>query len=509
MIKKLAAAFAATTLLAAGVFAAQLASPSPALAEAPPVAASAFEAPLCPGATEDVPNATMDGANLDNYNQGLVVPLYNVFGDAGGAQLPPLCGVRYATEAEGGPAGGGPLSTWMFCTDRDLHACHDGRPLDEDLEKNADMTDTQRREFAYIVQQGFQYVAGNGTVDELVTAGPDSRTIDRLRVQALAWCVADYSKLNADQQATCVASKLGPDDIDETLGFLAQPYTPQLTIDPASSGPYVPGAEAKLTLSTNVVKTPITLSSSNGTVQLCEGEADATLNGSTLTVNEPATVGDIVTVDLCATATAAGTVTVKASATPITDDTLNWFHNGDATCQVYAVFTPNESHVISDSAEIAYVAPAPTETPTPSPSPSTATPTPTPSPSTATPTPTPSPSTATPTPTPTTTDTPTVTPTPSPSESTATPSPSESTATPSPSASMATPTETAAPTTAPAITPGQDVPSDSSSSNVEEGSDLAYTGTQLVPYVSAAAALLAFGIVLMILARRRAAGRHS
>ncbi|MFJ4267032.1 hypothetical protein ACIPY1_10815, partial [Paenarthrobacter nicotinovorans] len=405
MLRKFVTAFAATSVLATGVFVAQLALPSAAVAEAPPAAVTAFDAPACPGATEEVPNLTIDGANLDNYNQGLVVPLYNAFGEAaGGSQLPPLCGVRYATEAEGGPAGGGPISAWMFCTDRDLHACHDGRPLDEDLEKNADMTDAQRRQFAYIVQHGFQYVAGDGTVDEFVTS--DARTISRQRLQVLAWCVADYSKLTTAQQETCVASKLGPDDIDKTLGFLAQPYTPQLTIDPASSGPYTAGAEAKLTLSTNVVKTPITLSSSNGTVQLCDGEADATLNGSTLTVNEPATVGGVVAVDLCTTATTSGTVTVKASVSPTTDDTLNWFHNGDATCQVYAVFTPNESQVISDSAEIAYVVPDPTPTPSPTDTP---TESPTPSPS---PTDTP---TESPTPSPSPTDTPTESPTPSPS----------------------------------------------------------------------------------------------
>ncbi|MGP0224849.1 hypothetical protein, partial [Paenarthrobacter sp. NCHU4564] len=468
MIRRYVAAFAATTVLAAGVFAAQLAVPSAARAEAPPTAATTFDAPLCPGTTVEVANpiTTVDGANLDNYNQGLVVPLYNVFGDpAGGTDLPPLCGVRYSTEAECGPIGGGPVSAWMFCTDRDLETCHDGRPLDEDLERNADMTDTQRRQFAYIVQHGFQYVAGDGTVDEFVTS--DTTSIERQRLQALAWCVADFAKLTPQQQATCVASKLGPDDIDETLGFLAQTYTPELTIDPAASGPYDVGAEAKVTLNTNVVKTPIELSSSNGTLQLCDGETDGTLSGGTLTVNEPAAVGDTVAVDLCITATTAGTVTLNASVLPTTDATLNWFHNGDDNCQVYAVFTRVESHVVTDGAEISFQEPAPTPTPTPTPTPSetpteTPTPTPTPTPSeepTETPTPTPS-EEPTETPTPTPSEEPTETPTPTPSEEptetpTPTPTPSEEpteTPTPTPTPSE-TPTETPTPTPTPSETP--------------------------------------------------------
>ncbi|UXM90745.1 DUF5979 domain-containing protein [Paenarthrobacter sp. JL.01a] len=305
-----------------------------------------------------MPDATISGTYLDEYNQGLVVPLYNLDGDpAGGTDLPPLCGVRYTTEAEGGPVGGGPVSAWMFCTDRDLHTCHDGRPLDVDLEKNADMTDAQRRQFAYIVQHGFQYVKGDGTVNKFVTSG--SNSTDRYRLQMLAWCVADYAQLTASQQETCVASKLGPGDIDQTLGFLAQAYTPELAIDPATSGPYDVGTEAKVTVNTNVVKTPIELSSVNGTVQLCAGETDATLNGGILTVNEPATIGDNVAVDLCTTASAAGTVTVNASVLPTTDATLNWFHNGDSDCQVYAVFTRVEAQVIKAAAEITYQTPAP------------------------------------------------------------------------------------------------------------------------------------------------------
>ena len=467
MFKRFVAAFAASTVLAAGVIAAQLAMPSVALAEAPPVAASPFEAPACPGTTDEAPILTIDGAYLDSYNQGLVVPLYDAFGEAATAssQLPPLCGVRYATEAEGGPAGGGPISAWMFCTDRDLETCHDGRPLDEDLDKNADLTDAQRRQFAYIVQHGFQYVAGNGTVDDFVTS--DQNTMARLRLQVLAWCVADYDKLTADQQASCDASKLGPADIDETLGFLTEPVTPALTMDPASSGPFEAGTEAKVTLTTNVVETPIQLSSVNGTIQICDGETDATLNGETLVVKEGAAAGDPIAVDLCVTATAGGTVKVDAAVSPTTDDTLNWFHNGDSNCQVYAVFTPAEAQMLRAAAEVTYEEPAPEPTepaePTPSETPSEPSePTPSETPSEpAEPTPSETPSEPAPSETPsepTPSETPSEPSEPTPSETPSEPTPSETPSEPTPSE---TPSEPSEPT--PSETPSEPTPSETPS----------------------------------------------
>ncbi|MCP2048250.1 UNVERIFIED_ORG: hypothetical protein J3D58_002322 [Paenarthrobacter nicotinovorans] len=358
MLRKIVAALAASTVLATGVFAAQLTMSSPSVASTPPVAASSFDAPACPGTTTPVanPDTTVEGENLANYNKGLVVELYNVRGyDVDGLSvIPPLCGVRYATEEEGGPVGGGPVSAWMFCTDLVLHSCFDGRPLDEHPEKNANMTDFQRRVFAYIVQNGFQY--NNGTINTFVTADQD--TDSRVRLQDLAWCVKDYDAMSINGRKPCDNGGLSPDKIAETFAFLAQPYVPAISITPASQQQTV-GQQSQVKLSTNVAETPIELTTSNGTFELCAGESDASLNGGILTVNNPATPGSTVDVDLCTTSASAGTVNISASVIPITEDSLNWYHNGDSDCQVFAVFARVEAQTIKASAQITFEAAPP------------------------------------------------------------------------------------------------------------------------------------------------------
>ncbi|WP_404593514.1 DUF5979 domain-containing protein [Paenarthrobacter histidinolovorans] len=358
MLRKIVAALAASTVLATGVFAAQLTMSSPSVASTPPVAASSFDAPACPGTTTPVanPDTTVEGENLANYNKGLVVELYNVRGyDVDGLSvIPPLCGVRYATEEEGGPVGGGPVSAWMFCTDLVLHSCFDGRPLDEHPEKNANMTDFQRRVFAYIVQNGFQY--NNGTINTFVTADQD--TDSRVRLQDLAWCVKDYDAMSINGRKPCDNGGLSPDKIAETFAFLAQPYVPAISITPASQQQTV-GQQSQVKLSTNVAETPIELTTSNGTFELCAGESDASLNGGILTVNNPVTPGSTVDVDLCTTSASAGTVNISASVIPITEDSLNWYHNGDSDCQVFAVFARVEAQTIKASAQITFEAAPP------------------------------------------------------------------------------------------------------------------------------------------------------
>ncbi|MDD7835659.1 hypothetical protein [Paenarthrobacter sp. AB444] len=357
------------------------------------------------------------------------------------------------------------------------------------------MTDFQRRVFAYVVQNGYQY--NDGVTNKFVR--PDTDSADRYRLQRLAWCVKDYEYLTGTSITICDNAGLSPDKINETFAFLSQPSVPQISVTPVSQSQVV-GQESRITVTTNIAETPIQLSATNGTFVLCPGESDAVLNGDVLTVSTPSSAGSSVDVDLCTTSQAAGTVSVDLSVLPVTEDSLNWYSNGDDNCQVFAVFARAEAQTISASAQINYgltptPTPTPTESPTPSPSPTdTPTESPTPSPS---PTDTP---TETPTPSPSPTDTPTQTPRPSHSE---TPRPSHS-ETPRPSES-GTPTNGA-----PVISvPTTDAPAGDSSKTGGSGSGLAYTGTQVAPFVAAAAALLAFGIVLMILARRRAASRHS
>ncbi|MFJ4229740.1 hypothetical protein ACIPYV_19420, partial [Paenarthrobacter nicotinovorans] len=274
------------------------------------------------------------------------------------------------------------------------------------------MTDFQRRVFAYVVQNGYQY--NDGVTNKFVR--PDADSADRYRLQRLAWCVKDYEYLTGTSITICDNAGLSPDKINETFAFLSQPSVPQISVTPVSQSQVV-GQESRITVTTNISETPIQLSATNGTFVLCPGESDAVLNGDVLTVSTPSSAGSSVDVDLCTTSQAAGTVSVDLSVLPVTEDSLNWYSNGDDNCQVFAVFARAEAQTISSSAQINYgltttPTPTPTDTPTPTPSP-TDTPTPTPSP-TDTPTPTPSP-TDTPTPSPSPTDTPTETPTPSPS----------------------------------------------------------------------------------------------
>ncbi|WP_281445084.1 hypothetical protein [Paenarthrobacter nicotinovorans] len=432
------------------------------------------------------PSTTVEGVSLANYNRGLVVPLYTANGVApnGGDATVPLCGVRYATEAEGGPANGGPVSAWMYCTDPELQSCIDGRPLHDDVDKNSGMTDFQRRAFAYIVQNGFQYTSGTESV--FVTSDTDSES--RYRVQQLAWCVADYNNLREYAQLICDESKLGPNDIEETLDFLAVPYVPELGISPANQGPLSVGDEARVTLKTNVAGTPINLSASTGNVTLCPDETDATLRGNLLTVDTQPVVGDSVDVDLCVTVDQPGTLKLSASVVPATDDSLNWFHNGDTDCQVFAVFNHVDSKVINASATVTVdeIPVTPTPTPTPSETKPVETPTPTPKPSETKPVETP-PATSTPSET--------TPPSSTPSETTPAVAPSEDSC-------------EEIPGVAGNGTSNSGVCADRS---VNEGSDenLASTGAQATPYVAIAAVLVLFGLVLMLVTRRKAASRHS
>ena len=80
---------------------------SSASADVPPTAVGEFEASPCAGETNLAdPALTIAGTDLANYNAGSVVALYDSWGyPASADSFPPLCAVRYVSEAAGGPVG--------------------------------------------------------------------------------------------------------------------------------------------------------------------------------------------------------------------------------------------------------------------------------------------------------------------------------------------------------------------------------------------------------------------
>src|SRR5690606_31429491 len=86
-------------------------------------------------------------------------PIYDAYGYRGpdDEAFPPLCAVRYLSEVEGGPVGGGPLSAWLFCTHAYRSACLNGEALDVDADQNLSLSDFERNIVAYLVQYGTVY----------------------------------------------------------------------------------------------------------------------------------------------------------------------------------------------------------------------------------------------------------------------------------------------------------------------------------------------------------------
>ncbi|WP_300678961.1 class F sortase [Nocardioides sp.] len=326
--------------------------------DAPPVAATAFTAPLCSGTTTsdpaDVPAADHDGytdltqvfgARLTSYNKGNVVPLYDTTG-WGDATYPPLCGVYYDA------ATNSPKSVWMFCTDVDKHACGDigpGGTLQDgttdvgemnDKPGNARLTADQQAVIAWLITNGhdFSYTG--------FASHADQSTYDtRNALQYLVWCISDESTIEADFPGLCTTNISAA----EQASILTKvPARSVVDLNLASSGtPVRVGQTRTISLTTNVYNQPITLTATgtaSGTLTVCSGSA--TLSGSTLTVDgtSPATS---TTIGLCLSPTAAGSYGLKASAQAVQTEELQWAQ-ADSDCQVFARFRIDAGAPVTD-----------------------------------------------------------------------------------------------------------------------------------------------------------------
>lgn len=329
---------------------------SSASADVPPTAVGEFEASPCAGETNLAdPALTIAGTDLANYNAGSVVALYDSWGYAASADsFPPLCAVRYVSEAAGGPVGGGPVSAWMFCSDGSLAVCHDGSPLNA-VGGNDRLSDFDQRVFAYIVTNGhtFQLLGDDypyGGLSEVTTAVADAGTSERDALQYLLWCVTDYSTpLAAPFSEFCDLNGLDPASVESEYGFLMDTPLPGLTITSPASVVDASTTDT-FTLVATAISSPITLAIDNGTLALCAGETDATLAGNILTLTSSA---ETVDVQLCAKPVSSSPVVLSGSVQADSPNVLNWFHNGNADCQIFALFSGQHLLTATASTDVA------------------------------------------------------------------------------------------------------------------------------------------------------------
>lgn len=335
---------------------------APAAADVPPAPVGEFIAPACPGGTTLTPDRTIREPDLGAYNAGEIVAVYDHSGRApqrdwtpaaDTLSFPPLCGVRYLSEASGGPAGGGPVAAWMFCTEVFDHVCNDGQPLGPADPDDVEMTDLERRVFAYAAHNGLPYTDDGGYPMTLPsgTARADGSTAERSALQYLLWCLqsADLVLLDAGYRSFCAANQLAPADLATRFAFLDAGLPPAMSLAPASAAALT-GATVEFVLTTTVIESRIAISAAGGTVALCAGETGATLAGGALRVAAPADPSRPAEVRLCVTAAVAGEVRLTVSGYPAAEELLNWYSNGREDCQVYAAFNRVEPNRLDAAA---------------------------------------------------------------------------------------------------------------------------------------------------------------
>lgn len=365
----------------------------PAYAAPPPVPSEPFSAPAC--AAEDVyepedPESTdprvnalwVTGAQLDSYNAGNIVALYDSYGpsvatESGGSVLfPPVCAVRYVEEV------GGPVSEWMYCTDLYAASCaeqdSDGNPFyregdgDETpysivplgptvpVEGNKRTSEDESRLIAYLIQNGHRY-SGTGYYDTGAQWADSSTTASRTALQWLIWCVSDAPEEDPEDEffVTCRDSGMDAAGIADLIARI--PADPVLTLDmSAPSDPVEPGGVVRVSVTSNVFAQPIAITGDDVTV--CpESAPDAVLDEGALTISGSG--AQPVTVELCVQAPASGSTEVAASVLPASTEHIGWNQaspladpEDDEYCQVYATFYRVDAVQLAATATVAVTA---------------------------------------------------------------------------------------------------------------------------------------------------------
>ena len=380
-----------TALLATAILIFPAPGPENARADVPnPPATLPFTAPLCAGTTDWDPTTNTGyevvdltevfGERLTNYNAGHIVPLYDSVGgsalladdgtNTGDAAYPPICGTRYVAEL------GTAVSEWMYCTDLEALSCGDtdaqGRLVNvhgeilapmTPLDRNPKLSVEQEKLIAYLIQHGHSYAGvGSQFWGGATEARSDLGSNERMALQTLVWCVSDPVSTNADFIATCAANM----DATEQARLLSMiPTVAALDIQIQGPGATLMlGETAHFTISTNIFNQPIQVvfgGTANAQWSVCSG--NAVLTGSVLTVSgtDPEAAQQVV---LCATATAIGTATLEASATPPAMQHIGWHQSVNPLlsepCQVYAAFHTVEQVTVRAASSTDFLVSKPT-----------------------------------------------------------------------------------------------------------------------------------------------------
>lgn len=324
--------------------------------------ADPFTAPACEGETPPPEDLLVTGQQLENYNRGGIAVLYGTegFRDDEGAN-PPGCGVRYAAST------GGPVSEWMYCTDKSQNGClnvQDDGTLEvkdgsekvdpmEWLDGNSKLSAEQARVIAYILQNEFPVTAApNGGATHVSN---DTR-LERSARQLAVWCVSDYVLFGeaGENHAWC-NENMSAERQTEILTLV--PEAPQLELSLSGVSPELPvGTTARLYVSTNLFNQAINLSAFGEAVTVCGG--DATLTDGKLTVQgtDPNTPKRV---ERCVTGHTVGATTVTLEASPLGTKQLSWAqanHSADdSICQVFAAFERTRTAPVGALARLNFV----------------------------------------------------------------------------------------------------------------------------------------------------------
>ena len=363
----------ASTALALGTLALSfVAIAAPAQAAGPSTPATTFSV-ACPGSTHSNPRQAVGevrdltqvfGQRLTDYNNGAVVPLYDMWGenDPDTFVTPPLCGVRYDEIT------GTAVAEWLFCTDIESKSCgetnkngvlgQDGTPVGtlEPQSGNARLNASQEKVIAYLIQNGYRLNPTNySDLGGVTKAKADGTSDQRWALQNLIWCVSDPAGADsALRQSFCAGNMT---DKDQAKILASIPTAPSIKL--AFSNPATPvsvGTAQELTLTTNIHDQEIPISADGGVLELCGSNPGVTFEDGKLRI-----AGDdpnvSTTVTLCLTATSAGVVNVSASGTNASTEHIQWNQSPGTDkihCQTYASFYSTKGSVVDDSVSVSF-----------------------------------------------------------------------------------------------------------------------------------------------------------
>ncbi|WP_460802050.1 hypothetical protein [Microbacterium sp. GXF6406] len=345
-MRRAGAVLAAFALAASALVAGIITAPA-AEAAAPVEPATAFSAELCAGETNNAPSAAavnISGPRLEAYNSGEIVPMYNSQGTMIADAAPPLCAVYYDSTT------GSPVSTWMFCSNFELHTCGGTNgnnelvqqltadesptgvagpvviPFPTDIEPDH-LDERQKNAIKALTSEG--HVINHPFLGEKLIRA-DGTTADRASLQEMVWCVSEPNDYH------CYAPFLTEEDID-ALAARGVELTAQVAVN-TDLATVPAGSTIRWDVTTNAIDVPMSVIA-DSEVTVCEDSADAaTVVDGLLTVS--GTVGESTTVSLCSTASDEGTYNFEINRDGVGARFVQSQNDGilDRDCQVFGLY---------------------------------------------------------------------------------------------------------------------------------------------------------------------------